>query len=257
MNSADSLKTISERLLNESICSVPLDEKSLLLIERYMNARETGSDLMRRLSNIEINYIQIFSEAEQACENASTAKQEITRLFKNLIDGWRSSGALRDFAFSFSEDEVDIMRSSFATVVESTRACSKVVSDSLIVLGETSAQIRACSASFMEVYQESKLAIYAAMLNREVDNILDCRAISLQAHASGNESGRASANFLGAARQCTKLIALINSTVSELIYTLKIGEEYTGRISIASAAKAANLVTEAIRTLETMSIQNK
>lgn len=257
MNSHDSLKLISERLLNENICAVPLDERALLLIEQYMNARETGSDLMRRLSNIEINYIQIFSEAEQSCENATIAKQEITRIFKKLIDDWKSSGALRDFAFSFSEDEINVIRSSFTTAVESIRACSKIISDSLIILGETSAQIRACSASFMEVYQESKLAIYAAMLNREVDNILDCRAISLQAHASGNESSRTSANFLGAARQCTKLIALINSTVSELIYTLKIGEEYTGRINITSPAKAANLVAEAIRTLESMSIQNK
>lgn len=257
MNSADSLKIISERLLNENICSVPLDEKALSLIEQYMNARETGSDLMRRLSNIEINYIQIFSEAEQACENASIAKQEITSIFKKLIDDWKTSGALRDFAFSFTEDEINEMRNSFATAFEGIRFNSKTISHSLIVLGETSAQIRACSASFMEVYQETKLAIYAAMLNHEVDNILDCRAISLQAHASGNESGRASANFLGAARQCTKLIALINSTVSELIYTLKIGEEHTGRINITSPAKAANLVSEAIRTLETMSIQNK
>ena len=257
MDSADSLRIISERLMKENICTVPLDQKSLSIIEHYMNVRETGSDLMRRLSNIEINYIQIFSEADQACENALIAKQEIIRLFKGMIDDWKASGILRDFAFSLTEDVISEMRNSFASAFESIQYNSKAISDSLIVLGETSAQIRACSASFTEVYRESKLAIYAAMLNREVDCILDCRAISLQAHASGNESGRASASFLGAARQCTKLIALINSTMSELTSVLKIGEEYTNRINITSPAKAANLISDTIRTLEAMSIQNK
>ena len=256
MNSADSLKIISERLLRENICHVPLDERSLLLIEQYMRTRDTGSDLMRRLSNIEINYIQINSEAEQACVNAINAKQEVTRTFKRLIDDWKASGLLRDFTFMFTEDEINDMRARFVSAYENIRFSSRIISDALIVLGETSAQIRACSASFMEVYHETKLAIYAAMLNHDVDAILDCRAISLQAHASANESSRSSASFLGVARNCTRMISLINSTVSEIIYTLKIDEENSFRINITSPGKAANLVNETIRALELISLQN-
>lgn len=256
MSLADSLKIISDRLQKENICPIPLDERSLSIIENYMHVRETSSDLMRRLSNIEINYIQIHSEAEQACTSASNAKYKITRTFKRLLDEWNASGAIRDFAFSFTEDEIANMRTSFTNAYENIRFNSRIISDALIILGETSAQINACSASFTEVYHETKLAIYAAMLNREIDNILDCRAISLQAHASANESGRASASFLGAARQCTKLISLVNCTLSEIIYTLKIDDASSFRINITSPAKAANLVSEMVRTLETIYIKS-
>ena len=74
------------------------------------------------------------------------------------------------------------MRSDLSLAVEAINADMNVISKSLMTLGETSAQMRACSASFMEIYNESKLAIYAAMLNRDKEEVLDCNNKAMQAY---------------------------------------------------------------------------
>ena len=74
MNTSETLQTISERLFRENICTVPLNEKALQAVEEFMRLRNANSELMRRLSNVELNYIQIRTEAEDSCKEASLAK---------------------------------------------------------------------------------------------------------------------------------------------------------------------------------------
>ena len=256
MNTSDALKTISERLMRENICSIPLSEKSLQIVYDFMRLRNANSELMRRLSTVELNYVQIHAEADDARKEALGAKQAVINSLKGLLDIWHRKGYLREFSFSFSEEDTSDMRADLSLTIESININLNVISRSLMTLGETSAQMRACSASFMEIYHESKLAIYAAMLNRSKEEILDCRAISLQSHASSNESNRASAHYLGIAKQCTRIISTINALIAEIsssLYTSS-SASYTARLFFPNMV--TNKLSDAIRNLEYINIES-
>lgn len=256
MNPTDKLQIISDRLFREGIAHSPLDLHSLEIVERYMNYSETGSDLSRRLSNIEINYAQINQSAEDAQTAANNAKNAVSYYFRMLTDTWNERGILREFSFSYSDEDCEFIRSTYTAYIEAIRNQTRIISDSLITLGETAAQIRACSASSMEVYQETRLAIYAAMLNRDRESVLDCRATSLLAHASAVECERISSHYLGFARKCTKMISVINNTVVEVAETLRIDDERSFKINIISPVRAANLIFDAISAIDTINLDN-
>lgn len=256
MYTSEALQALSDRLFRENICTVPLNEKDLLTVAEFMWLRNANSELMRRLSNVELNYVQIRSEAEDSCHEASLAKNAITVSFKSLIDTWGNKGYLREFLFTFKEEAAENIRSELSLALESINANLNVISRALMLLGETSAQMRACSASFMEIFNESKFAIYAAMLNRDKEEVLDCRAISLQSHASSNESNRTSAHYLGVAKNCTRIIALVNSFISESSYSLYSEGSATYRNNLLSPAIISNKITEVLRNLEYISIES-
>lgn len=256
MNTSESLQALSERLFRENICAVPLNDNALKTVANYMHFRNANSELMRRLSNVELNYVQIRAEAEDSGHNALLAKEAIANSFKCLIDVWGKKGYLSEFIFSFKKESAKDMRHDLSTSLETINVNINVISRLLMTLGETSAQMRACSASFTEIYNESKLAIYAAMLNRDKEEILDCRAISLQSHASANESNRASAHYLGIAKNCTKIIAIVNSFISEVTYSLYSEGTASYRTNLLSPAIISNKISDIIRNLEYINIDN-
>lgn len=252
MNTSEYLQTIAERLFRENICSVPLNEKELQKVAEFMRLRNANSELMRRLSTIELNYLQISEDAVDANNEASSAKSAILNSFKTLIDDWGQKGYNRDFIFAFKEADAQTMKSELSGALESININFSILSKALMTLGETSAQMRACSASFLEIYHESKLAIYAGMLNRDKEEILDCRAISLQAHASANESSRSSSLYLGKAQSCTKIISLINELISESSYSMFLSY---GTKSL-SPAVLTQKISDVIQKLEYISLEN-
>lgn len=256
MNPTDNLQIISDRLYRENIASAPLDSRSLELIEYYMTLTETGSDLTRRLSNIEINFAQINAEAEEAQASVLSAKNAVSYYLRKLTDTWEERGILREFAFSYSDEDCEFIRSSFTAYFEAIRTQMRIISDGLITLGETAAQIRACSASSMEIYQETRLAIYAAMLNHDIDNVLDCRGTSLLAHASAVECERISSQYLGSTRKCTRIISIINNTISEVSSTLKLDDARSFKINIISPMRAANQIFDAITALDAITFED-
>ncbi len=255
MYTSESLQALSERLFRENICTVPLNEKALQAVAEFMRLRNANSELMRRLSNVELNYVQIRAEAAGSRHDALLAKDAITRTFKSLIDIWGNKGYISEFIFTFKEETANDMRTDLSASLESINVNLSIISRALMTLGETSAQMRACSASFTEIYNESKLAIYAAMLNRDKEDILDCRAISLQAHASSNESNRASAHYLGIAKSCTKIIAIVNTFISESAYSLYSEGTYSYRTNLLSPTIISNKISDVIRNLEYISIE--
>ena len=256
MYTSETLQALSERLFRENICTIPLNEKALQTVAEFMRLRNANSELMRRLSNVELNYVQIREEAEESCRDASLAKDAITASFRSLVDIWGRKGYLREFMFSFKQETTDDIRSDLSFAIEDISTNLNVISKSLMTLGETSAQMRACSASFMEIYNESKLAIYASMLNRDKEDVLDCRAISLQSHASSNESNRTSAHYLGIAKNCTRIIAIINLFISESANALYSEGVPSYRANLLSPAIISNKISEVIRNLEYISIEN-
>ena len=256
MYTSETLQALSERLFRENICTIPLNEKALQTVAEFMRLRNANSELMRRLSNVELNYVQIREEAEESCRDASLAKDAITASFRSLVDIWGRKGYLREFMFSFKQETTDDIRSDLSFAIEAISTNLNVISKSLMTLGETSAQMRACSASFMEIYNESKLAIYASMLNRDKEDVLDCRAISLQSHASSNESNRTSAHYLGIAKNCTRIIAIINLFISESANALYSECVPSYRANLLSPAIISNKISEVIRNLEYISIEN-
>jgi hypothetical protein len=252
MNTSENLQTVAERLFRENICSVPLNEKELQKVAEFMRLRNANSELMRRLSTVELNYEQIREDAEEAINEAYSAKAAILNSFKSLIDIWAKNGYNREFMFTFKEEDGESMKSDLSVTLESININLNILSKSLMTLGETSAQMRACSASFLEIYHESKLAIYAGMLNRDKEEILDCRAISLQAHASANESSRSSSLYLGKAQSCTKIISLINELISESSYSMFLSY---GTKSL-SPAVLTQKISDVIQKLEYISLEN-
>lgn len=250
MNNSNLLQEISRRLLHENICSTPLNNKDLNTIAEYMRLRNGGSQLMRRLSNIELNFVQIREDAENAHSEAVAAKETILRAFKDLTDNWARKGYLREFVFSHQQEDADQIKSDLSLALESINININILSRSLMMLGETSAQMRACAASFTEVYNESKLAIYAAFLNRDKEEVLDCRAISLQAHASANESNRASSGFLGIAKNCTRILATVNTLITEASYITYSDSSAPFKSRLLSPAIISNKITETIRIVD-------
>ncbi len=251
MISQETLRTISKRLIGESICPIPLDDYSLNVINEYMRYIRSGSDLCRRLSDIELNYVQISSEAQAAAECVSDAKAMLAKRLRDLTDNWRSKGVLRDFLFSYNEEEIIYVKGSYSNALEYIRSSQNILTDHLMTISETAAQIRACAASFTEVYKESKLAVYAAMLNKNVQDVLDCRATSLQAHASASECERHSSRLLGIARNCTRIISLINKLTISTSEAL--GLEYDQRIIHPNSAY--NAISDAITALESIKFE--
>jgi hypothetical protein len=252
MNTSENLQTVAERLFRENICPVPLNEKELQKVAEFMRLRNANSELMRRLSTVELNYEKIREDAEEAINEAYSAKAAILNSFKSLIDVWAKKGYNREFMFTFKEEDGESMKSDLSVTLESININLNILSKSLMTLGETSAQMRACSASFLEIYHESKLAIYAGMLNRNQEEILDCRAISLQAHASANESSRSSSLYLGKAQSCTKIISLINELISESSYSMFLSY---GTKSL-SPAVLTQKISDVIQKLEYISLEN-
>jgi hypothetical protein len=83
------------------------------------------------------------------------------------------------------------------------------------LLAESAALIKACSTSFLEVNNETRLAYYAAALNKDTEGMLSCKAISLQARDSASESKRNAAKFLSAAKSCEDALLVVNGVLSE------------------------------------------
>ena len=251
MISEETIRIISHRLVNENICRIPLDDSSLGIIDEYMRYIRSESDLCRRLSDIELNYVQISSESQTATESSSEVNEMLKKHLRELTDSWSSKGVLRDFVFSYNEEEIEYIKYSYSNLLEFMRDAQNIITEHLMTISETAAQIRACSASFTEVYKESKLAVYAAMLNRNVQDVLDCRAVSLQAHASANECERYSSRLLGAARNCTRIISVINKLIINTSETL--GFEYDKRIIHPNSAY--NAICEAITALDNIKFE--
>ena len=255
MTNNDSLKNVASRLFKEQICIRPLDERSLEIVLSYMNYYSSHNDLCRRMSDIELNYVQISSDAENACENVIESNQAIISVFKNLIDQCRLSGYFSNYFFLASDSDIDNIRSSYTTALEFVRNHLKLLSNSLLTISETAAQIRACSASFGEIYKEVQLAIYAAMLNRDVEMILDCRATSLQSHASIKECEKLSSNLMGNARNCTKIINCVNNTILQVNQQLKIDTFDYDRNAKISPMIANQTISSAILAMENIKIE--
>ncbi len=256
MKSSESLNKIAQRLFRENICATPLDERSLETVEQYILYYKSGNDLCRRLSDIELNYIQISSEAQSACNSVSQARDNIIAILRELTDKWRDSAHLQNYIFTLSNEDSIQIRYLYTEALETIRKHITNITENLMVISETAAQIRACAASFTEVYKESRLAIYAATLNRDIDGVLDCRSTSLQAHASARECEKTSANLLGAARICTRIIACVNNMIIEAAHALNLDEFESAIIGNLSPSAANTVIINCIIALENLIFDN-
>jgi len=109
----------------------------------------------------------------------------------------------------------------------------------------------------IDTYSENKkvkLATYAAMLNKNVESILDCRSLSLQAHASSNESARSASYYLGISRIITTTISVVASMIIESANALSVdnyNEQENDRIS---TYKATSIIRSSISDLDKIRI---
>lgn len=210
------LKDIAKRLFEEKICLQPLAERDLTAIFSYMGMSDTGSDLMRRLSDIELNYEEIVREAEEASAEIKDTVIGCRDLLTSLIDGWNQRGLTNNYSFVVNKSVLSDMYQSFSKTAEALSARTAVLSKTTDLTAETAMQTKACSASFLEIHKETRLAYYAAALNKDKENMLSCRAIAYQAHDSSSESDKIAARFLSASRSGTAAIFAVNTLLSDL-----------------------------------------
>jgi hypothetical protein len=252
----ESLQQIAKRLLRENICTVPLSASDLETVEKYIKYYTTSNDLCRRLSDIELNYVQISSDAEEAAAEVKAIKEATEAKLRHLTQDLTSNGYTQAFMFSVSEEDSSSVKKSFFLTIEFLREQLKALSNDLITLSESAAQVRACAASFNEVYKESKLAVYAFTLNRDVEEILEARSTLLQAHASVRECERTSSVIMGNTRCCSGIINCINNMMIETAGFL--GTEFSMHSDNTSVSpiKAINRISIAISMLSNFKIEN-
>lgn len=252
---SDTLQNIATRLINENICTIPLSEKSLVMIEQYMSGSIPSGDLCRRLSNIDFNLEQICDEAEKTCSSLTITKTDIIDLHEKLITHWYSNGFLDGYFFtSENTNSVEII-TSYSITLEQLRKHIASLMANLLILNETAAQIRACSASYSEVYNESSLAIYAATLNRDVEAILNHRSTSLQAHASANECELLPLKLFKKARVCSKIISCVNDMITETSALLSIEPEKHENDFSINPKKISLLIRSSIDKLKNLNFE--
>ncbi len=255
MSTNESLRNIASRLYKENICLTPLDERSLETISDYMNHYSSYNDLCRRFADVELNYVQISSDADEACLSVIEAQNAVIEVCRKVTDQWQQKGYLQNYFFYSAEIHSSDIHSIYLKALDFIRNQLKIFSDALLIISETAAQIRACSASFGEIYKESKLAIYASMLNRDIEAILDCRSTSLQAHASTKECEKLSSKLMGNARNCTKIINCINNMIIDVNQSLNI-DNYEYEINLKMSPMKANYsICSAITVLENINIE--
>lgn len=245
---------ILQRLIKENICAAPLDEASIDIIYEYMQFIRSGSDLCRRLSDIELNFEQISSEAQKAITDISKTKELISAKLRSLSDGWRSAGLFNDYAFQITEGELDRIASDYTAMIEYIRAYQGLASVCAETIAETAAQIRACAASYTEVYKETTLAVYAARLNKNVQDILDCRSTLLQAHASAKESEILSARLIAAVDRSSRMIDALNKLLMTPLESLVTGARSRNASQVERPTKLFGAVLDTITTLESINI---
>lgn len=209
------LRNISQRLYNEKICLQPLDERSLSIILRYMGSSEPCSELMRRLSDIEINSEQILIHSERSTTEIKNSVDTCAIIFKDLIDRWNSNKLTESYSFSISKADIDEMYLEYCKSTEAISAEIGIINQSIERLGENAALIKGCGASFLEVDRETRFAYYAAALNGDAEGMVSCKAVSMQARDSANESNKRAADYLSALRAGDRAVSVIKNTLSD------------------------------------------
>lgn len=243
------LKTIAKRLFEEKICSRPLDNNSLKMIHRYMGMSETGCDLMRRLSDIEINYEELCNVSEQYTVRIKQALICCEDLFKILIDDWNRNGLINNHLFSLPESDISIMYKIYSAMADRLSNQTELLATYSDQLAESAIQTKACSASFLEIYSETSLAYYAAALNRDSDNMLSCRSISLQARDSYNESNNIATRYLSVSKAAATAILAINSELSETVSILTSAHTIK-QINVSAAVNKIIQTIEKLKNIE-------
>ena len=237
------LQSIAKRLFEERICLQPLDERSLKLIHRYMGSAEAGADLVRRLSDIELNCEEISEEADDAVDSVNDFIICCENIFKALIDGWSKQGLVNGYSLSVSPTALKTIRHSYSVVTEALRSKIHILAETSAILAELAVQLKACSASFLEVNNETRLAYYAAALNKDTESLLSCKALALQSRDSASECKRNSAQFLSASKASGDALSVINGVLSE-------ATAFFGGVSEARQINTTELVNIFIRGIE-------
>ena len=150
------LEKIAKRLFDEGICSQPLSESALKDIFRYMGMSQTGSELMRRLSDVENNYDEISREAEDAVKRVKETITDCDKIFGALINEWDRKGLTDAYSFSKDSSTLSRMYQSYSAMTENLSDKIITIENACDLLAETAAQTKACTASFLEIYYKEK-----------------------------------------------------------------------------------------------------
>lgn len=239
------LKSIAKRLFEEGICRQPLDDRSLDIIYRYMGNDDTGADLMRRLSDIEVSREEMTDEADDAVSSVKEFLTGCESILKLLIDDWSKRGLINNYSLSVSKAYLSAIYHSYSMVSNELASKLSILGSTSALLAETAVLLKACSASYLEIHNETRLSYYAASLNRNKDGVLSCKAIAMQARDSASECDRDAARYLSVAKSSDKALSVINTTLSE---SYAFFENAAGSKNI----NASSLVNVIIRGIESL-----
>ena len=242
------LKIIAQRLFDEKICLHPLCDSDLNKIYRFMGMSESGGELMRRLSDIEINYDEISTDADKAVACIKESIGHCTYLFKSYIDSLSENGLIGNFTFSLSKADISKIYQNYSMTAEALNREIEKLSAEAEDLSEIALQARACSVSFLEICNETRFAFYAASLNKDKECILTCRAISMQAHDSSKESSAKATRYQSVSNCATFALSVINSILSEASAAFS-GYELGQKASVTAIANIFIRGTETLKNI--------
>jgi hypothetical protein len=210
-----------------------------------MGAADTGSELMRRLSDIELNCNEITEEAADEIDSIKDFLISCENVFKVLIDNWNVKGLVNNYSIAVTKKDLSTIYHSYSIIAESLTNKIQILASASSLLAESAVLIKACSASLLEVNNETRLAYYAAALNKDADSMLSCKAILLQARDSASECKRNAARFLSTAKSCDIALSVINSVLSE-------SATFFGNVSDVKQINTSVLVNIFIRGIQTI-----
>lgn len=250
MLTENSTTDIRNALYSSGIVSSPLDSDSLRIIEKYYDGSINISCSESKLANLEYAVSSLRESAQQSQNTASSTALYIAGILRDLTDLWYSRGLLRDFTFSFSDNDCEFMKKTFSHVVTSVNIYIKKIESASLSTAECATQMRACSASAAELSYESRMAELAYILKNDVTGRQRARSLHLRAHATVRECERMSLSYLGFTRVCAGTAAMLNKTIAGAAKSLRINIDTDEKINVISPMGAVRELNNAISNIE-------
>lgn len=227
-----------------------VDDDAILRITEYVNGSADVSGIDKRLDEVENAFSEIMSKSTVSVNRVVSVAGEASGILRKLTSLWRSRGLLREFTFSFTDEECDFLKDTYLRVARIISSYTKLIAEGSVSVADCASQMRACSAESAEIAYESRIAELAFTLYPSDNMISKLRTTFLRSRATGHECQKATATYLGFTRNCASVIAMLNISLANAAEALRIGAEEEMNYNVISPVKAAYALNSAVMTIE-------
>lgn len=250
MENKISADNVRQAIYESGLINSPIDDDAVLRITEYVNGAADVYGIDRRLDEVENAFSEIMSRSTVSVNRVVSIAGEASGILRKLTSLWRSRGLLREFTFSFTDEECDFLKDTYLRVAKIISSYTKLIAEGSVKVADSASQMRACSAESAEIAYESRIAELAFTLF-PADNLrAKLRATFLRSRATGRECQKAASAYLGFTRNCASVIAMLNISLANAAEALRIGSEEEMNFNVISPVKAAYALNSAVMTIE-------